>query len=118
MFEQFIKNTDDDYLDPAQKRPFEAIEPTLKRILATVGEADTRIDAWQRAVSSNELYPNPEGAEIPRYDFSSYLSDTALLPTIDPGRARRTEIYDFVRASNSHREFVNERLLQIGRAHV
>lgn len=111
MFNEFHDVTENDYLNPEQRRPFAEIEPAVRRILATVGDVDVRIGAWNQAAVSGSLYVNPSKEEIPRYDLSSYLNDTASLSTMDPAKAKRTEVYDFITAANNHRAYVNEELL-------
>jgi hypothetical protein len=111
MFKEFHNVTENDYLDTEQRRSFAEIEPAICGILATVGDVDVRIAAWRQAVVNGSLYVNPSQEEIPRYDLSSYLSDTTLLPTMDPMKAKQTEVYDFIVAANNHRAYMNDDLL-------
>ena len=90
---------------------FDAIEPTVRRILLTQADKAGRISAWRDAVQAGELFGDG-GEEIPDYDGKIWNAQWNQLGGGENYRpAMNTSIWRFYQAASLHRTYVLRDLL-------
>lgn len=100
-----------DLAAPGGDRPYEEIESVVAEVLATVGSAEERTAAWQRAVEQGRLYRGADSV-IPDYDPSVLDAQRRALEKLgDPAEARDNGVYRFFQAASLHRWYVLRDLL-------
>ena len=93
------------------QRQFGEIEENISAILATEGNMEDRIIAWQHAVVDGKVFGNPQKSPIPSYDKTNFDSDRELLSTFNRDAVESTSIFQFLNAAKIHRDFVLNELL-------
>jgi len=112
LFVSARKRMDGDWDDLAAFREFGTITQAVKAVLGTVGDREARVQAWQMAARAGSLYANPLAAPIPPYNYGLFTEDLLQLKNFDEEFARRTLVFNFLDASNFHRDYLITDLLK------
>ena len=111
MFKQFIERRTD--YDSGDGRDFDTIEPEVRKVLRTQADKDGRIEAWQEAARSGNIFGNGTRETIPEYDGNAWNEEWEQLN--DDSKSHQIMIdlpvWRFYQAASLHRVYVLRDLL-------
>jgi len=94
-----------------EAKPFSEIKKIVSNVLSTQAKCDGRIEAWQKAASSGDLFPN--GSEIiPSYSEDTWHNQREAFSEMPDSRAvLQQDVFRFYQAASIHRTYVLRDLL-------
>jgi len=116
MFAKFAE-ANPELRDPLSYCQFPDIQNATAQVIAVEGDMETRIAAWQEAVTAGKIYPNPNKEAIPTYN-KTFPQDITILKSQTFDTVESAEGYAFLAAANYHRNYVLNELLPKYGLHV
>ncbi len=110
MFVEFSK-TANGFYSQGDGRNFADISDAIRNVLSVEGAMDARVAAWQAAAAAETVFSNPTKGQIPEYDSSDFENDAQSLPGLSSAQVKNTFVYVFMKAANTHRQYVLHELL-------